>query len=176
MQLHPTLRFFLFRACFLGIGSTPNRRDPDLIIRRTPGTDADPHLLRWHLIPRNPIFNIYLHEFVGSDASGALHSHPWLFNISILVNGKYLEHRGEGKKPMVCRDGDVIFRWGKSFHRIELFDKPWGFGAAKFEPARVRSIFITGPRIRDWGFLKDGNFTPWKDFVRLFPGRPEVKA
>lgn len=26
------------------------------------------YLCRWHVIPRNPLFNIYLHEFTGSES------------------------------------------------------------------------------------------------------------
>ena len=35
------------------------------------------YLSRWHIIPRNRYFNIYLHKFVGSDDDRALHDHPW---------------------------------------------------------------------------------------------------
>jgi len=63
------------------------RRDPDIVI----GGRADPYLLRWFMIPRNPIFNVYLHEFRRSDDDRALHDHPWI-NLSYLIDGEYVEH------------------------------------------------------------------------------------
>lgn len=35
------------------------RRKPDFVI----GDPANPYLLRWYVIPRNKVFNIYLHKF-----------------------------------------------------------------------------------------------------------------
>ncbi len=49
------------------------RRDPDFVI----GTADDPYLRRWWLIPRNPVFNLYVHHFLRSDDDRALHDHPW---------------------------------------------------------------------------------------------------
>ena len=51
------------------LGAAPSRaiRDvwwlSDLVV----GGDADPYLRRWWLIPRNRIFNVYLHHFMRSD-------------------------------------------------------------------------------------------------------------
>ena len=53
------------------------RRAPDFVI----GGSDNPYLLRWFLIPRNPVFNVYLHKFMRSDDDRALHTHPWLFKI-----------------------------------------------------------------------------------------------
>ena len=50
----------------------------------------DPYLLRWFLIPRNHILNVYLHKFLRSDDDRALHDHPWWF-VSIMLRGRYLE-------------------------------------------------------------------------------------
>ena len=38
------------------------------------------------------MFNLYLHEFSRSDDDRALHDHPWLFNLSVLLSGTYVEH------------------------------------------------------------------------------------
>lgn len=42
-------------------------RNPDFIIG-----GADPYMLRWWVIPRNKVFNIYLHRFLRSDDDRAL--------------------------------------------------------------------------------------------------------
>lgn len=62
-------------------------REPDFII----GGAADPYVRRWWLIPRNPVLNVYLHEFLRSDDDLALHDHPW-WNASLLLWGTYTEH------------------------------------------------------------------------------------
>lgn len=63
------------------------RRPPDFVI----GGAERPYLLRWWLIPRNPVFNVYLHQFMRSDDDRALHDHPWA-NCSVLLRGAYTEH------------------------------------------------------------------------------------
>lgn len=122
-------------------------RSPDFVI----GGNEDPYLLRWWLIPRNPVFNIYLHLFLRSDDDRALHDHPWA-NCSILLEGQYREHTTEGFKDF--KAGDWKFRRsGKMAHRIELtHGSCW-------------TVFITGPRLREWGFLCPRGWVHWKDFT-----------
>jgi len=126
---------------------------PDVVI----GGHENPYLLRWWIIPRNPFFNIYGHEFRRSDDDRALHTHPWLFNISIVWRGSYWEHTPQGVS--LRRRGSVVFRWGASPHRVELFKF---FGGPEHP---CRTLFITGPRVREWGFLCPQGFRHWKDFT-----------
>jgi len=123
------------------------RRAPDFVIG---GTDR-PYLLRWWVIPRNWIFNVYTHCFMRSDDDRALHTHPWLFNVSVLLRGTYLEHTARGVRRRVA--GDIVFRWGGAAHRIELTD------------GSVWTLFITGPKVRSWGFLCPQGFVHWRDFT-----------
>ena len=58
------------------------------------GGPRRPYLTRWHMIPRNPWFNIYLHFFVHGDDDRALHDHPWR-SWSLLLDGGYREHTSE---------------------------------------------------------------------------------
>lgn len=114
-------------------------RQPDRVI----GGDARPYLLRWYLIPRNPVFNVYLHLFLRSDDDRALHDHPWA-NLSLLLRGRYLEHTiaaGGIERRQELAAGDWRLRpSGRFAHRIELIDGPcW-------------TLFVTGPRYREWGF------------------------
>lgn len=123
------------------------RRPPDFVIG---GIDR-PYLLRWWLLPRNPVFNVYLHCFLRSDDDRALHDHPWLFNCSVLLDGKYLEHTHAG--TFLRHAGDWKFRLGPAAHRIELLDQTcW-------------TVFITGPRVRKWGFLCPQGWVHWKQFT-----------
>lgn len=130
------------------------RRAPDFVI----GGPARPYLRRWWVIARNWLMNLYLHEFRRSDDDRALHDHPWLFNVSILLRGKYLEHTKRGVK--LLQAPEVKFRFGPAPHRIELFnDRDTG------EPIPCWSLFITGPRVREWGFLCPRGWVHWRDFT-----------
>lgn len=129
-------------------------RKPDFIIG---GADR-PYLLRWFLIPRNPLFNVYVHKFLRSDDDRALHDHPWLFNCSWLLRGFYLEHTPAGEDVLV--DSDWKFRWGPAPHRVELFDSN-----VKGICKPCWTLFITGPRVRQWGFYCPQGWVHWKKFT-----------
>ena len=127
------------------------RRRPDFIIGR-PGDD---YLRRWFVIPRNAIFNIYLHQFIRSDDDRALHDHPW-WNASILLDGEYVEHTipaGGVNVRNLYRAGDVKLRSARAAHRVELVS------------GNCISLFVTGPRIREWGFHCPAGWRHWKQFT-----------
>lgn len=128
-------------------------RPPDFIV----GGVDNPYLLRWWLIPRNRLFNVYLHCFWRSDDDRALHDHPWA-NCSVLLRGRYLEHTiaaGGIHRHQLLEEGAVRLRLFGSFaHRVELID---GF---------CWTLFITGPRYREWGFhCPDEGWIHWKRFT-----------
>lgn len=128
------------------------RRPPDFVI----GGDDNPYLRRWWVIPRNRVFNVYLHHFMRSDDDRALHCHPWI-NASILLTGEYDEHTiaaGGVHSRHTYRAGDIKLRRAKAAHRVELTDGPcW-------------TLFITGPTIRQWGFHCPGGWRPWQEFTK----------
>ena len=124
------------------------RRPPDQVI----GGHDRPYLMRWHLIPRNPLANAYLHLFLRSDDDRALHCHPWA-NCSVLLHGRYLEHT-EGGGAYTRHAGDVVVRpSGRMAHRIELTHGPcW-------------TLFLTGPRYRHWYFHCPQGLVHWREFT-----------
>ena len=127
------------------------KRDPDVYI----GGKEDTYMKRWWIIPRNRFFNIYLHHFLRSDDDRALHDHHW-WNVSILLRGSYIEHTPKG---LVVRSAPAIaFRIAEAAHRIQLF------GSIRGE-LPVWTIFITGPRVRDWGFHCKQGWVSQKDFL-----------
>lgn len=134
-------------------------RQPDFVIG---GMDS-PYLRRHWLLPRNKLFNIYVHEFLRSDDDRALHCHPWAFNASWLLDGEYLEHTiaAGGVHIKTTRiTGDWKFRWGAAPHRLELFANREG------RPMSCWTMFITGPRVREWGFhCPDAGWIHWKKFT-----------
>lgn len=129
------------------------RREPDQII----GGREDPYLLRWWLLPRNKLLNVYLHHFLRSDDDRALHDHPWA-NASWLLRGEYLEHTiaaGGINRRTRLEAGAVRVRWtGRLAHRVELNAGPcW-------------TLFVTGPRYREWGFhCPDAGWIHWERFT-----------
>ena len=119
-------------------------RKPDYVI----GQD---YLRRWWVIPRNEFCNVYLHQFLHSDDDRALHDHPWE-NSSHIIDGSYIEHTPEGS--FIRKAGEYVERPANALHRIELIND---------EP--VISLFITGPKIREWGFACPQGWVPWQEFT-----------
>ena len=129
------------------------QRPADFVIG---GADR-PYLIRWYVIPRNPIFNIYLHRFLRSDDDRALHDHPWT-SLSILLAGSYIEHTisAGGIEVRTRRTaGDWKLRlFGSLAHRLEL------------DRGECWTLFITGPRYRAWGFhCPKIGWVPWQKFT-----------
>ena len=146
MRLPELIRRWLVEAFV----NNPDRGEPDFVI----GPPEDPYLRRWWVIPRNQWFNIYLHEIRHSDEPRAKHDHPW-WNLSILLTGEYLELRPEGD-VWRCQ-GEIILRRPEQAHRLVL-------PGAK-EHRQVWTLFITGPVIREWGFICPQGWRHWKEFT-----------
>lgn len=128
------------------------RRGPDFVI----GGRERPYLRRWWVIPRNPVFNVYLHQFLRSDDDRALHDHPWS-NLSVLLRGRYIEHTVAAGGIHCRREylaGEWKLRGSRYAHRIEL------------HAGECWTLFVTGPRIRAWGFhCPERGWIPWQRFT-----------
>ena len=118
--------------------------DPDFVI-------GDDYLRRWWVIPRNPWCNVYLHDIRKSDDDRAFHDHPWM-NTSFLIEGSYIEHTPEGR--FTRQAGDYVIRGAQQMHRLEVTP---GQNAI--------SLFITGPKVREWGFDCPQGWVHWQDFT-----------
>ena len=140
-------------------------RNPDLTLY---GPDKKPYLKRWWLIPKGRFgFNIYLHQFLSSDEDRALHSHPWA-SLSIILNRPYLEHlpkdygtwiQNKDRREIVKKRYPLIpiYRGANNIHRIEMID----------ELKPVWTIFMTGPKIQEWGFYCPKGFKHHKEFLNV---------
>lgn len=159
--LCPQLPTWATRALLRSHERTTQRRKRDV---RIPGVETIPaYMLRWWKIPRNWAFNIYYHIVKRSDDDTALHDHPW-WNFSIVLDGGYWEHLilpGGVHRKTWYGPGAVRFRPHGGFaHRLELkrSDPLDDFEEGKILPTLnpvelpVKSIFITGPVLRRWGF------------------------
>ena len=123
------------------------KRKPDFQI----GGKKRPYIDRWYVIPRNPLFNTYIHHMQRDDDDRALHDHPW-WNLSIILSGGYFEHMPDRVEWRGV--GQWVLRRASAAHRLALKDhvNSW-------------SLFITGPRIREWGFWCKHGWVHWKDFT-----------
>jgi hypothetical protein len=125
----------------------------DQIVQRPPtkiiGTD---YLSRWHIVPRNRLFNVYLHHVTGNDPDVNLHDHPWLFNYSMVLRGEIKEEMPSGSR--ILPTGSLTARMGRAPHRLLL------------NTADSLTLFITGPKIRKWGFYTPRGWINSKSYLR----------
>ena len=136
------------------------RRQPDFVIG-----GGDPYLMRWWVIPRNRLFNVYLHLFLRDDDDRAHHDHPWI-NCSVLLQGRYIEHKIRAGGVHVARlrePGAFVCRLPSAAHRITLI---------KRRPCW--SLFITGPVVREWGFHCPRGWVHWRAFTNPADGGATV--
>lgn len=141
-----------------------DRRAPNFVVGAANPDGA--YLRRWYLLPRNRFLNVYLHQFLRDDDDRALHDHPWPW-LSFLLAGAYIEHTiaAGGIHRRTWREhGSLKVSGPWRAHRIELVKSEAG-------PAPCWTVFITGPVIRNWGFLcAQRGWVPWQRFTA--PGKP----
>jgi hypothetical protein len=115
--------------------------------------DNTPYLRRWFVIPRNRWLNIYLHEYLDDDEDRALHDHPW-WSASLCLVGELIEYFHH-KKHLAVRTiggGSLVIREAEFSHRLQV---PI--------PGTV-TLFVTGPRLRTWGFWCRKGWMDWRTF------------
>lgn len=155
---------------------------------------GSPYMLRWYVIPRNPLFNVYVHKFLRSDDDRALHDHPWWF-VSLILRGGYVEISAapDGRTTALCRTS--VFDWRSPFRSRMLAFRPATYRHRVSLPHELRQVqytdgswsrdtevceipcwtlIVTGRRRRIWGFWCKywGDFTntqrerfiPWQEF------------
>ena len=132
------------------------RKAPNRVTAAKP--DGSPAMLRWELIRLNKWFNIYIHKFLASDRDRALHDHPW-WGFSLILRGQYVDVSRKGRR--LLQAGDWMLRPASRPHRIELVNG---------EPCWT--LFIVGPRVREWGFYCPGGWVGWREFNKT--GCPAV--
>lgn len=124
----------------------------------------EPYLERFYIHPRwmtLGLFRVVIHRFWKSDTDEAFHDHPWLFWGSKLLEGEYIEHTPDGsfhRKP-----GKLRWNSGWALHQIELGKRKYD-GKEKI----VWTLFVMGPKIRDWGFKgisTNWKWIQWKNFL-----------
>lgn len=124
------------------------------------GAEGDPYLDRLRIV-QTPWFGIYLHHIHRPDRDQDPHDHPWSF-ASLVLTGAYEETVWADKRrtdygSRVRRRGRFSLRAmdRDSAHIITAITGP------------LWTIVLTGPRRADWGFWRDGKFTPWREYIGL---------
>lgn len=138
------------------------------------GTER-PYMLRWYILPRNPVINVYLHKFMRSDDDRALHDHPWWF-VSLMLKGEYTEVTDTGSKSRTA--GSFAFRPAEWRHRVALLVDLDAARDVLTDTSNLPpylpelpcwTLIVTGRRSRGWGFWcrnkpVEEQFVPWQDF------------
>ena len=133
---------------------------PHVVIERSVG---QVYMRRWWILPRNNWCNIYLHQFLLSDEP-RLHDHPYSW-ISIVLKGGYFENLYK-RACRVVLPGSIRYGKATDLHYITLFPD-WSKGNLRGTSLRPAwTIFITGRRKRDWGFLILDKWVPWRQVLR----------
>jgi hypothetical protein len=123
----------------------------------------EPYLERYYLFlkdrDRFP-FNVFLHKFLKSDPDD-VHDHPWPYATLILKGGYWewqpvFNNLGQKIGETSVWRGAGSFRTSSatSYHRIEL------------DPTvECWTLFMPGPKQREWGFLSKGKWMQWQDYL-----------
>ncbi len=138
----------------------------------TPRIIGTNYMTRYFIIPRNRWFNVYLHRYTGSDDDRALHDHPWK-SVSFLLKGRITEILEDGINHPPESEFDVLNNMqlvmeGK-IKRIKKFKpvvrSPEHKHRLCIETKTAWTIFMTGPKVRDWGFHCNKGWVHWRDFT-----------
>lgn len=150
-------------------------------------TDGKPYLTRvllsrWLGLRRFVDVGIYLHHFHRDDGDQPLHNHPWEWAASLVLSGAYVEERldqvvetvpsystkcGQQCDLPECVVSGTVRQILTDTRLVRFFNR-----LTKADYHRVRelkgdvwTLFITGPRVSDWGFLVDGEHVPWAKYL-----------
>lgn len=118
------------------------------------GRDGSPYLTR-AMLPRFLGVRIMLHHFHRPDEDDCMHNHPWEWALALVLKGSYVETRMpplEATRTRVVRFFNFITQ--HDYHKIDSLK------------GDVWTLFITGPRLQDWGFLTPQGHVPWKEFLK----------
>jgi hypothetical protein len=124
----------------------------------------EPYLERYYLFLKERAkfpFNIFLHKFLKSDPDD-LHDHPWPYATLILKGGYYewiplFDSKGTiiGETRHWRGPGHFRICRSNSYHRIELK-----------EGVTAWTLFMPGPKQRDWGFVKNNQWIQWENYLQ----------
>lgn len=123
-------------------------RLPLRVIRAAPEEGGHTYLERYFLCRLPGGGACYLHHFRASDPDRGPHDHPWNWAASLVLAGGYLEERlaDFGTRRVTShhrRPGTINRLRAGDFHRVILGTR-----------AEAWTIFVHGPWVRSWGFIR----------------------
>jgi hypothetical protein len=103
-------------------------------------------------------WSIRVHHIRRADHGRDLHDHPWHAR-TIILRGWYVELRlvnagGRITQPIWRAQGTSAALMPGEYHRID-----------RVSPGGVFTLFITGPKACDWGFLVAGTKVSWQRYL-----------
>ena len=167
----------------------------DLLIRRAmktpfshlPSNDDPSYMERYWLLNPYPEssqdrkrwqfpWSIRLHLIKRADAERDMHDHPWNAR-TIILRGAYVEKRfaDEAVRAMIDHPEGSTIDWANA-EVFEYFQRSPGNTAkikhneyhtiTEVTEGGVWTMFITGPWLGDWGFLRNGVKVWWRTYLK----------
>jgi hypothetical protein len=152
----------LVSSRLMGWAVAKSSREPNFCV----GPKNDPYMKRWRVLPKNPFMNIYIHQFMHDDDDRALHDHPWA-SLSMLLGPHPLSEIYI--VPEVYKKMQDLGYVPDTFQR-ELEVGSWNYRRPKFAHRIViykpgtYTLFLIGPRVREWGFYCPKGWKHWKKY------------
>ena len=120
-----------------------------------------PYMYRYYLLFKDKLteneasreipFNIMLHKICLSDPDD-LHDHPWWY-ATLVLKGGYWEVTPAGR--FWRGPGHFRISSPQSLHRLEI----------PSESNSSWSLFFRGPRVKEWGFIKNSQWICHKEYL-----------
>lgn len=134
---------------------------PDRPCDAVVGDEDAPYMLRWRLWRKNPLLNAFLHRVLRPDEEDAYHDHPWP-SASLVLSGAVIEQfrSPAGVRSRRLEAGSAVFRRARFAHRLSpdpaVSEDTW-------------TLFVMGPKLREWGFHCATGWVHWEDYTALDP-------
>lgn len=133
-----------------------------------------PYLTRYYIFSTRFMENIFpklsyrlvLHNVHLSDVDG-LHSHPWHWGSKILEGGYWERIQSNNGVDRIWHDSTSGWRFNSPefLHRLELDQI---MSERKTNSKETWTLFLMGPRIKDWGFIDDtGTLIPHEQWFEI---------
>lgn len=124
--------------------------------------NGEPYLIRWSILP-----GLKVHRILRADHDRDLHDHPWWF-VSLVLWGWYEEEipttfTVNGSAGFGYAPGDELYVSGQTHtRRIRWFNRKPAVGRHRIVKVSKHcwTLFINGPRVRQWGFHTEHGFVP----------------
>jgi hypothetical protein len=174
-----------------------------LFRRRDIVIEGELYLRRWYITPRSWPKRVFLHCILRPDEERDLHDHPWNFRTIVLKNGydevyygrqhlrqrnNALLERRDGKLLGRASDGwlhDVV-KLGermvllreRDYRRLTLFRTVFNraehaHAVKPFDDKATWSLVIASQARKEWGFITENGWVPWRQYLGLSPDTPD---